>query len=65
MVAKNSDATRDVREEKKGKVQRADSGGGERRGVSSDGHTGGRKRSCQTFVREGVKEKGGNSLTCD
>ena len=38
---------------------------GEGRGVSANGHTGGRKRSCQTFVREGIKEKGGNSLTCD
>ena len=38
---------------------------GEGSGVSADGHTGGRKRSCQTFVREGINEKGGNSLTCD
>ena len=41
------------------------SSGGEGRRVSADGHTDGRSRSCQTFVREGVKEKGGNSLTCD
>ena len=42
--------------------------GGSRRegsGVSADGHTGGRKHSCQMSVREGIKEKGGNSLTCD
>ena len=32
---------------------------GERSGVSADGHTGGRKHSCQTLVREGIKEKGG------
>ena len=38
---------------------------GEGSGVSADGHTDGRRRSCQTFVREGIKEKGGNSLTCD
>ena len=37
---------------------------GEGSGVRADGHTGGRKRSCQTFMRGGVKEKGGNSLTC-
>ena len=30
---------------------------GEGRWVSADGHTGGRKRSCQTFVREGVKRR--------
>ena len=38
---------------------------GEGSGIRADGHTGGRKRSCQTFVREGIKEEGGNSLTCD
>ena len=31
-------------------------------GVRANGHTGGRRRSCQTFVREGIKEKGGNPL---
>ena len=41
------------------------SSGGEGSRISADGHTGGRKRSCQTFVRERIKEKGGNSLTCD
>ena len=39
--------------------------GGEGCGISADGHTIGRKCSCQTFVREEVKEKGGISLTCD
>ena len=37
-----------------------DGGGrGEGSGVRADGHTSDRKHSCQTFVREGVKEKGG------
>ena len=30
--------------------------------IRADGHTGGRNRSCQTFVRKGIKEKGGNPL---
>ena len=30
---------------------------GEGSGVSANGHTGGRKRSCQTFVREGIKRR--------
>ena len=30
---------------------------GEGGGVSADGHTGGRKRSCQTFVREGIRRR--------
>ena len=46
-------------------LKRDGSSRGEGSGISADGHTGGRKRSCQTFVREGIKEKGGNSLTCD
>ena len=47
------------------RLKRDGSSRGERSGVRADGHTGGRKRSCQTFVREGIKEKGGNSLICD
>ena len=38
------------------------SSGRERRRIGANGHTGGRISSCQTFVREGVKEKGGNPL---
>ena len=38
------------------------SSGGEGRGIGANGHTGGRISSCQTFVREGIKGKGGNPL---
>ena len=37
--------------------------GGEGRGISANGHTRGRISSCHMFVREGIKEKGGESLT--
>ena len=39
MVARNSDATWDVREEKKGKVQRADTPSGQRRAMDIEGPT--------------------------
>ena len=37
----------------------------EGRRVGADGHTGSRKCSCQTFVREGIKRREEKSLTCD
>ena len=43
-------------------LKRDGSGRGEGRRVSADGHTGGRKHSCQMFVREGVKRREENPL---
>ena len=38
-------------------LKRDGSSRGEGSGVSADGHTDGRKCSCQTFVREGIKRR--------
>ena len=44
------------------RVKGKGSGGRERGRIGPNGHTEGRICSCQTFVRRGVKEKGGNPL---